>query len=177
MAGLAGEGAGAGWTAVVAVFWLPERAASTAAEIEPSSCFTTELMTACSLETWDTWAVTAGTSATGLGTVWPVVPTLVQALHSPTEPELEEELELENEELDSLELEELENWPVAPGRGKLPEVETLTAGPWVKVPWKFPNFPGVLTDLVPLPPRAAWMAASMGPSSWERMVSTRAEVC
>ena len=36
-----------------------------------------------------------------LGTVWPVVPTLVQALHSPTEPELEEELELENEELDS----------------------------------------------------------------------------
>ena len=36
-----------------------------------------------------------------LGTVWPVVPTLVQALHSPKEPELEEELELENEELDS----------------------------------------------------------------------------
>jgi len=164
---------------VVAVFWLPERAASTAAEIEPSSCFTTELMTACSLETWDTWAVTAGASATGLGTVWPVVPTLVQALHSPTEPELEEELELENEELDSLELEELENWPVAPGRGKLPEVDTVTAGLWVKVPWKLsPERAGVSTVLVfvPLPPRAAWMAASMGPSSWERMVSTRAEV-
>ena len=48
-----------------------------------------------------------------LGTVCPDVPTLVQALHSPAEPELV--LELEKEELESWELEELENWPVAPG--------------------------------------------------------------
>ena len=51
---LAGTVAGAGRTATavvaVLVFWLPERAASTAAAMEPSSCFTTELMTACSLE-------------------------------------------------------------------------------------------------------------------------------
>ena len=67
-------GAGAGWTATavvaVLVFWLPERAASTAAAMEPSSCFTTELMTACSLETWDTWAVTSGVgAATGLNKI------------------------------------------------------------------------------------------------------------
>ena len=72
---LAGAGgAGAGWTATavvaVLVFWLPERAASTAAAMEPSSCFTTELMTACSLETWDTWAVTSGVAtATGLNKI------------------------------------------------------------------------------------------------------------
>jgi len=51
---LAGTVAGAGWTATavvaVLVFLLPERAESTAAAMEPSSCFTTELMTACSLE-------------------------------------------------------------------------------------------------------------------------------
>ena len=62
-----------------------------------------------------------------LGTVWPDVPTLVQALHSPAEPELV--LELEKEELESWELEELENWPLAPGRARLPEVDTVTAGP------------------------------------------------
>ena len=71
---LAGAGAVAGLTATavvaVLVFWLPERAASTAAAMEPSSCFTTELMTACSLETWDTWAVTSGVAtATGLNKI------------------------------------------------------------------------------------------------------------
>ena len=64
---------------------------------------------------------------THLGTDWPDEPTLVQALHSPVEPELV--LELEKEELESWEKEELENWPVAPGRARLPEVDTLTAGP------------------------------------------------
>ena len=35
---------------MVAVFLFPARAAFTALAMEPSSCFTTELMTACSLE-------------------------------------------------------------------------------------------------------------------------------
>ena len=60
-----GAGAGAGATTAVTEVWVLERAACTAAEIEPSSWLTTELMTACSLETW---GVTAWTSATGLDT-------------------------------------------------------------------------------------------------------------
>ena len=52
------------------------------------------------------------------------MPTLVQGLHSP------EEVELEKSELDSWEVEVLENWPVVPGADTDPEVDTVTAGPW-----------------------------------------------
>ena len=59
-----------------------------------------------------------------LGTDWPDVPTVVQALHSP------EVVELEKSELELWEVEVLENWPVAPGADTDPEVDTVTAGPW-----------------------------------------------
>ena len=59
-----------------------------------------------------------------LGTDCPDVPTLVQALHSP------EEVELEKAELDFWEVEVLENWPLASGVATDPEVDTVTAGPW-----------------------------------------------
>ena len=58
-----------------------------------------------------------------LGTDWPDVPTVVQALHSP------EVVELEKSELDCWEVEVLENWPVAPGADRVPDVDTVTAGP------------------------------------------------
>ena len=47
---------------------------------------------------------------------------------------------------------------------------------WLKVPWKLVNTAGLLASTEDAPPSAAWMAASMGPSSWARMVSTRAAV-
>ena len=51
------------------------------------------------------------------------MPTVVQALHSP------EVVELEKSELELWEVEVLENWPVAPGADRVPDVDTVTAGP------------------------------------------------
>jgi hypothetical protein len=45
-------------------------------------------------------------------------------------------LELELEELDCWEVEVLENLPLESGPDRVPEVDTVKAGPWLKVPWK-----------------------------------------
>ena len=49
----------------------------------------------------------------------------------------------------------------------------ITLFTWVKVPWKLVRPAGAATEL---PPSAALIAASMGPSRLRRMVSTRAPV-
>ena len=161
----AGVVAGAGATSFCPA---PARAASTAEPICPSSWATTvdttEFSSTLELEEEEVEAVEAGLEAV----CWAgAVPTVVQALHSPTE------LELKELELSWLEDTE-ENLPTVLSPSRVPWVDTVMAGPALRVPEN--SVTRVLAwGAGAAPPRAAAMAVSMGPSSWARIWSTRAE--